>query len=802
MSNQTVQLSSASQLASASLLFNHGWKFNLGDPKNAELENYNDSTWQHIDLPHDWIIHLPFDKGKDEPWSEQSRQGFFIWKNTGWYRKEFILSDDSKEKDLYIYFGCAYRNAVIYINGKKAGTHAYGYTSFEICITPFVKTGKNVIAIRLDNGSGIPDRWYSGAGLFRDVYLRQVNKLHIKTWGLCVKAALKNNASARQKQIAEIKVTASIENTSSTPFENSALNLVLKDTKGMEIERKTINFKIAAKSESTLDHCFTINNPELWSDDSPNLYKVCAFIGDKSGENTEVRFGIRTIEMIAHKGFFINGINKKLKGVCLHHDCGILGAAFYKDAWRRRLTILKSMGCNAIRTSHNPQAEEFLDLCDELGFFVIDECFDKWKSLAYEKLFDDNWKQDLHDFILRDRNHPCVFLWSAGNEVENQGSAEMLKIEKMLCDYIRTLDSRPVTMAQSPHVTDKNPRDMVGAPPEKHVKITKKIAEYNDVIGLNYHEPWYPYYSKAIDKPIIGTECYEYYSGCLHSYEDFNKKNPWQYVLEDDNVLGQFIWAGIDYFGEASWPAKGWTGSSLDICGFYKDQSWLRKSLWSDEPVVHLCFYDNTQKNNFARGRWNFPYTASHLNLDHFQNRIVTAAVYTNCEEVELWINGKKTGRRKPADFENGIIEWPFDYKSGELKIIGFIKGKEAAVQEVKTAGTPAVIDLKADKKTLPPFGLAHIEVSVTDEKGIINPAEDLLLGFSLEGDGQILGASSPDLNTSLGFDLPLVCTSLGKALVIIKAGASAGDITFSAYSRNCPDARFLKSEKLRFTVK
>jgi beta-galactosidase len=266
-------------------------------------------------------------------------------------------------------------------------------------------------------------------------------------------------------------------------------------------------------------------------------------------------------------------------------------------------------------------------------------------------------------------------------------------------------------------------------------------------------------------------------------------------VLEDDNVLGQFIWAGIDYLGESQWPAKGWTGSSLDICGFYKDESWLRKALWSSEPVVHLCFYDNTQANNYARGRWNFPYTASHLNLDHLEHRVVSAAVYTNCDEVELWINGKRVGRRRPTDYENGIIEWPLDYAPGELKVIGFRGGKEAAVQEMKTAGPPAAIALKPDKTVLRPYGIAHIEVNIIDEAGIPYPTGNMLLGFSLDGDGEIMGASSPDLNNPLGFDLPRVYTSLGKALVIIRAGASSGELRFSAFGES------LKTGKLHFTV-
>jgi beta-galactosidase len=768
-------------------LINRDWKFLLGDPKGAEKTDYCDRTWKSLDLPHDWVIHQPFDKGEGTGWTSEVMQGYFVWKNTGWYRKELLI-EDTADKEIFLYFGCAYRNATVYVNGKKAGFHAYGYTSFELCISSLVKPGKNLLAIRLDHGSSTPDRWYSGAGLFRDIYLRVTPKLHFTTWGLAVKTDIQNGGNAH------VKITAEVANTAPEGGD-SFLRLTVKDPKGRDVTTAEIPFKFSPVSKTLVEYSFQIKNPQLWNDRNPLLYRIGASLGRENNGTREVNFGIRGIKMIAKKGFFVNGENIKLKGVCLHHDCGILGAAFYREAWRRRLLILKGLGCNAIRTSHNPQAEEFMDLCDELGFYVIDECFDKWKSLSYGEIFDENWKQDLTDFIMRDRNHPSVFCWSVGNEVENQCKPDMIKIGNMLCNFVRTLDDRPVTLALSPHVTDKKPRDVVGAPPEKHVEITARLAKFVDVIGLNYHEPWYPYYTAAIDKPIIGTECYEYYSGTLHTYEDYDIKNPWRYVLEDDNVLGQFIWAGIDYLGEASWPSKGWSGSTLDICGFYKDQTWLRKSYWSQEPVAHICFYDNTLPNNYARGRWNFPYTASHLNLDNLNRRVVNAAVYTNCEEVELLINGKKVGRRKLKDFENNIIEWPFDYTPGELKLIGFRNGKEVVVQEIKTAGPPAVIKLKADKTALEPGSLAHIEITVTDAKGVPCPVENLLLGFSLKGDGEIMGASSPSLNNFLGFDLARVYTSLGRALAIVKAGDSAGKLIFSVYGED------LKTGALSFTV-
>jgi beta-galactosidase len=474
-------------------LINRSWKFLLGDPKDAEKGDYCDHTWKSVDLPHDWVIHQPFDKGEGTGWISEVMQGYFVWKNSGWYRKEFFLEDDTADKEIFLYFGCAYRNATVYVNGKKAGFHAYGYTSFELCVSSLVKSGRNILAIRLDHGSSTPDRWYSGAGLFRDVYLRVTPKLHFTTWGLGVKADIQSDGNAL------VKIRAEIANTA-TGGGDSFLRLAIKapltdpimEPNGSDITAVELPFKFSPESKTLVEHSFLIKNPKLWSDKNPLLYRLSASIGRENTAFREINFGIRNIKLIAKKGFFVNGESVKLKGVCLHHDCGILGAAFYREAWRRRLLLLKGIGCNAVRTSHNPQAEEFLDLCDELGFYVIDECFDKWKSLSYGEIFEAAWRQDLTDFIMRDRNHPSVFCWSVGNEVEGQGTPDMCKTGKMLCDFVRTLDDRPVTVALMPHVTEKNPRDLVGAPPEKHVEITKRIAEFVDVLGLNYHEPWYP----------------------------------------------------------------------------------------------------------------------------------------------------------------------------------------------------------------------------------------------------------------------------------------------------------------------
>lgn len=309
------------------------------------------------------------------------------------------------------------------------------------------------------------------------------------------------------------------------------------------------------------------------------------------------------------------------------------------------------------------------------------------------------------------------------------------------------------------------------------------------MLGLNYHEPLYQAYTAGIDKPILGTECYEFYSSVGTNFEDVSTKNPWRFVLENNNVIGQFIWVGIDYLGESPWPAKGWTGSILDICGFMKPNAFFRKSLWSDEPFVYLAFYDQERKPDYARGRWSFPSMASHLNFDHFHRKNVKAAVFTNCEEAELWVNGKKMGRRKGADFENGIIEWPLEYHGGSMEVKGFNKGKEVCSYVLKTAEKAQKIKLLPDKTKIRAGEIAHIEINITDKNGLLCPNEEELIGFTLTGDGEFLGACSGDLCQNLGFTLPKVVTSDGKALAMIKAGDSSGDLQLRAYSESLENA-------------
>ena len=771
------------------------WKFILGDIKNAQNVNYNDRTWQNINLPHDWVISRPFNRGSPEGWTAQNMQGFFAWEGICWYRKEFELENIDK-RAAYIYFGCAYRNSTVYINGKKAGGRAYGYSSFEIDITDFVIQGKNLLAVRLDNGCEEPDRWYSGSGLFRNVSLKIVPLTHIKTNGIQITV---NSEQLNKNKYADIIVSTTVikrqsENNDNITKGYAHIKLFDKDDNCAAEDKN--DFAIDKINEIKIDQKLRLDRPLLWSAEKPNLYRavVCLEIDGETAELNEIHFGVRNIDIAHNIGMTVNGDKIKLKGVCLHHDCGITGAAHYDEVWRRRLNILKSIGCNAIRTSHNPPAEEFLDLCDELGFYVIDECFDKWKSGYYASHFDNDAEKDLTDLILRDRNHPSVFMWSIGNEVEEQGTPDtMIILQKKLVDIVHKLDSRPVTCAFAPHA---NPRSLVNAPVSELVKLTKKLAKDVDVLGLNYHEPLYQAYTDGIEKPIIGAECYEYFSSVGTNFEDVSEKNPWQFVLENDNVIGQFIWAGIDYLGESLWPAKGWAGSILDICGFLKPNAYFRKSIWTDEPFIYLAYYDQNKKPDYARGRWSFPSMTSHLNHENLLRRNAKAAIFTNCEEAELFINGKKTGIRKRDDFKNGIIEWNFEYACGNIEVKGFIKGKEVCNYILKTADNAKKIKLIPDFTELKPNQVAHIEVNIADKNDILCQTEDLLIEFSIKGDADFMGACSPDLNQNMGFTCNKVVTSEGRALAMIKAGDNAGNAELTAYSEK------LEKAKINFKVK
>ncbi|KAF9116560.1 hypothetical protein BGX30_005915 [Mortierella sp. GBA39] len=479
-----------------------------------------------------------------------------------------------------------------------------------------------------------------------------------------------------------------------------------------------------------------------------------------------------------------SGIYRNLKGVCIHHDLGCLGAAYNNQAMKRRLERLKEMGCNAIRFAHNPMAPELLDLCDCMGFLVIDEAFDKWKSLYYEHLYDDWWEKDLEAMLIRDRNHPSIFLWSVGNEVENQGQPSMLVMLKQLTDYCRKLDpTRPVTCALEPHNVPISLRE---GPIEDKVLHTKKMAELVDILGLNYQEQWYEHYREAMpDTLIVGTETFPYYRGEGNRVKGYLPVNPWFDVEKHDYVIGQFVWAGIDYLGEASYPYKGWASGLIDTCGFRKPISYLQQSFWSEEPMVHIAVFDPAQEDAGAQWtlHWKSPGLASHWTFPEQAGRLMRLVTFTNCESVELIMNNESYGVRKLTDYLNRFMEWHVPYHAGTIRAVGRNGDAIVSEYEMKTAGAPHRIVLDTDRSLLraETRDIAHIEVSVVDEQGIVVPNSDFELSFDIQGKGEIIGADNGDLRDHEPYKCSRRKTRGGRCLLVVQSGLESGEVVIRA---------------------
>lgn len=451
----------------------------------------------------------------------------------------------------------------------------------------------------------------------------------------------------------------------------------------------------------------------------------------------------------------------------------------------RRLEVLKGMGCNAIRFAHHPMAESLLDLCDRMGFLVIDEAFDKWKSRYYRDWFDEWWKADLEAMLRRDRNHPSVIMWSVGNEVENQGQDSMLEMLEMLATACRELDpTRPVTCALEPH---NWPLELRNAPIGVKVAHTKRIAEKVDIIGLNYQEQWYDHYREAIpDKLIVGTETFPFFRGEGNRVKAYLPRNPWLDVASRDYVIGQFVWVGFDYLGECEYPLKGWPSGLVDTCGFRKPVSYLQQSFWSDQPFVHMAVFDDTRKS--ARPpkwamHWKAPELASHWTFPHLEGRLVRLVTFTNCDSVELYLNGEYMGEKRLSDFPDHLMDWYLPYEPGRIRAVGKRNGVPVCAHEMVTAGKPQRVVMRADRTILAADGqdIAHVEVAVTDEHGVTVPDATHDIRFELEGDGAIIGVDNGDLASDEPYRGNRRKAHFGRCLAIVQAGRRAGMLRLTA---------------------
>lgn len=761
--------------------FDAGWRFTLVNDENSWRPEFNDSGWRTLDLPHDWSI-----EGKFDEKNPATTGGGALPGGIGWYRKKFSLDPKESGKMIYVDFDGIYRNSEVWINGHYLGKRPYGYSSFSYNLTPFLHFGSdpNILAVKVDNSMQPNSRWYSGSGIYRNVWLVVTGKIAVNHWGtfittpkvstmsalLNIKTQIRNSTGNKET----IKVVESVYNEDN--------KLVASVTSGDIAMSDTL---------TTVPQEVTIKEPVLWSDKKPYLYHVVTEIkkGDLKIDNYETSIGIRSFIFDTDKGFQLNGEMVKIRGVCDHHDLGCLGSAINTRALERQLELLKEMGCNAIRTSHNPPAPELLDLCDKMGFIVLNEAFDMWKR--HKTRFDysldwDAWhKADLEDFILRDRNHPSVFMWSIGNEIPEQGDSTGIRIAKELAGIVRSLDdTRPITSACN------NPQ------PNNYIIKSGAL----DIIGYNYREKTYPDFPKLFPgKKFLATETtsaiatrgsYDMPSDSIRRWPDRNRgpfktgnadfscssydnccvpwgstqEETWKIVKKYDFLSGMFIWTGFDYLGEPTpypWPARSSYFGIIDLAGFPKDAFYMYQSEWTDKPVLHI----------FPHWNWT-------------PGKTIDVWAYTNCDEVELFLNGKSLGVRRKLNDDLHLV-WKVPFEAGTLLGVGKKAGKEIMRQEVKTAGDPAKIILSPDHSTINADGsdLSFVTVSVVDKNNVPVPFADNLIRFKVEGNASIAGVDNGSQTSMESFKADNRKAFHGLCLVVLKAGTKKGEVKLTASS-------------------
>ncbi|MGJ8643247.1 MAG: beta-galactosidase GalB [Luteolibacter sp.] len=774
--------------------FNADWKFarfgempdgsNLAEPSMPESVKFDDSNWRSLDVPHDWGIEGPF--RAELP----NRTGKLPWAGIGWYRKNLESPESDRGKRVFIDFDGAMSRSKVWLNGEYIGEWPYGYSSFRLELTEHLKVGgENVLAVRLENKPE-SSRWYPGGGIYRQVRLVKKDPVHLAHWGTFVTTP---------------KVTA----------ESATVDIQTQVEGGGDATKVhheiSLNGKVIAKGTGT-SCTISVDSPKLWDTENPVLYELKTTVL----ENGEVRdsetipFGIRTIEFTADRGFLLNGKRVDLKGVCQHHDLGPLGTAVNVRAVERQIEILQEMGCNAIRTSHNPPTPEFLDLCDRMGVLVQVEAFDCWKigktPNDYSKDFPKWHEKDLKAMVRRDRNHPCVIMWSTGNEIREQGNPEGHKISQRLTDIVKSEDTtRPVTAGCNNPQTGFN-------------GFQKTV----DLFGYNYKPQFYQKFIKANpNQPLYGSETAstissrgEYFFpvtnnkskglGGYFQMSSYDLSAPsWanrpdiEFEAQDKfrSVFGEFVWTGFDYIGEptpynndatnllnstdpkqrarmkaeleklgTNIPPRSSYFGIVDLCGFKKDRFYLYQSRWRPElPMAHIL---------------------PHWNWSERVGEVTPVHVYTSGDEAELFLNGKSLGRKKKGQYQYRLRWDDVTYQPGILKVVAYKDGKSWAESEMKTTGVAAKVDLSADRTTIQADGrdLSFVTVQISDENGLLVPKTHNSVKYSLSGPGEIIAVGNGDPTNHESFQATERKVFNGLALVVIRSKAGeAGTIRLEA---------------------
>ena len=771
--------------------FDAGWRFILADSAQMATPTYNDTHWRILDLPHDWAIEGDFYAG-----NPSGAGGGALPGGIGWYRKHLSLDCEAVPGNRYfIEFDGVYMNSTVYVNGQEVGHRPYGYSSFEYDITKYLKQGDNVIAVRVDNSDQPNSRWYSGCGIYRHVWFTQTNHVHVKHWGVHVETDAKTG---------QVKVEVELAKYPAINIHRPTIKNTVFDANGKEVGLK-------------------VKNPHLWSVEDPYIYKVRTqvLVNGKVVDEVWTTTGFRDFKFDAETGFWLNGKNFKLNGVCEHHDFGCFGAAVNEDAMHRKLSKLKAMGVNSIRSSHNPPAPELLNMCDTMGIIVMDESFDMWRRKKtagdYARFFDEWHESDLTDLVLRDRNHPSVMMWSIGNEVLEQWSsaeADTLTLEQ--ANLILNAGHDASTLAKEGELSVQSLLTQHLAEIIKRYDTTRPILagcnEPNpnnhlfksgaiDIIGFNYHHQWVKDVPKNFPgKPFIFSESVSalqtrgYYkmpsdeitwapkewwmpytdpSYMCSSYDNFHAswssthEETWDVVKHNAFVGGQYIWTGFDYIGEPTpygFPARSSYFGIIDLAGFPKDTYYMYQSEWTTKPVLHL----------FPHWNW-IP-----------GDEIDMWCYYNNADEVELFINGKSQGvRRKTGENPEGRyamhntktklnteyhVGWRVTFDPGEVKVVARKDGKIVGEQTIKTAGAPAKIRLSKDYQGK---NTTFVTAEVVDKDGNLCPWAEDQIYFIYEGDGKVLGTDNGCQTSMENFKAPQRKAFFGKCMVVASGNGS-----------------------------
>ncbi len=756
-----------------------GWRFHLGDVQYGGIAELDCSDWQAVTLPHDWSVR------EQASASNASCTGFFPG-GIGWYRRNVEIPASEQGNKVYVYFEGVYNNSEVYFNGEPLGKRPYGYVSFMYDLTPYVHWGgNNSLAVKVDHSEDADSRWYTGSGIYRDAWIVYSEPVHLDLWGVAWSADIADGK-------ATVNVSSEIVNELPQASQVKVREELL-DASGKIVASSVRGAKVSSGGRSTVTQSLSLSSPQLWSLSSPYLYtlRTTVYKGSEKIDGSSCKVGLRTLRFDPDKGFFLNGENLKMKGVCIHHDSGALGAAAYKSVWRYRLENLKKLGCNAIRTSHNPQATSLYELCDELGFLIMDEAFDEWEypknkwidgwnvgtpgHQGYAKYFAE-WKvRDLQSMVKRDRKHTSVVMWSIGNEIdypndpyshpilETQGIGQqhvagykperpnanrLGDIAKVLAAEVRALDtSRPVTSA------------LAGA-------VMSNETEYPavlDVVGYNYTESRY-----AADHAT-------YPGRVLYGSENGHGIETWGPVRDNDYIFGQFIWTGIDYLGESRrWPVRGFSSGLLDMAGNIKPLGYFRRTLWAEEPVAYVgsYLYDESYGDVLSTSAphvWNYDEGAK-----------VRVVCYTNCAEAELLLNGKRVGERKKYDPVSGIIYWDVAFRPGELVVECYNGAQKATEDSVRTTGVAVTMQARV-LENVDGGNERIIEVTMLDSEGNRVWLADNEITCHTGSGAELLGMENGADDASVSYTGPSLRCKEGTMLIFVRKNATVADVTLSS---------------------